>query len=88
MDMARALFMADLGAAFRFAPVFFVAFLAATFFLAGAFLAEVVDFFLVDFLALVGMAHILPSHAPVRKIADSKCFNSRPPVEPRGIMAP
>ena len=47
-----------------FAPAFLTTFFALAFFLAGAFLA------LVDVLALVGMAHILPPCCCVRKIAD------------------
>jgi hypothetical protein len=42
--------------------------------LAGAFLALVTTgFFLVAFLALVGMAHILPLAGRVRKITDKEC---------------
>lgn len=70
MDAARALFIAAFGAAFFLAPPFLTTFLAITFFLAGAFLALVTVFFLVAFLALVGMAHILPLAWRVRKITD------------------
>ena len=50
--------------------VFLITFLATTFFLAGAFLALVADLALVDFFALIGMAHILPLCGLVCKIAD------------------
>ena len=70
MDIARALFMDpfEAGLAF-FAPAFLTGFLAAaTFFLAGAFLALVAVLALVAFFAL-GMAHILPLCGAACKIS-------------------
>ena len=69
MRPARALRRAALPAGFAFlAPAFLAGFFAGAFFLAGAFLALVADLALVDFFALVGMAHILPLCGLARKI--------------------